>query len=185
MASALSFSCPQPETLVELHGGTITAQSAGPGLGSEFIVRLPVSDEGRSIPAADGAPESPAAGAPLRIVVVDDNKDAADSLAMLLEFNGHNVRTANDGRAGLDLALQVHPDVVMLDIGLPQLSGYQVARRIRQDARCNDVILIAVSGWGQEKDKAEATSARFDYHFTKPVDFDRLQAVLNKINSSN
>lgn len=102
---------------------------------------------------------------------------------MLLEFNGHDVRTANDGRAGLDLALEVVPDVVMLDIGLPHLSGYEIARRIRRDARCGDVLLIAVSGWGQEKDKAEATSAGFDYHFTKPVDFDRLQAVLNRINS--
>jgi PAS domain S-box-containing protein len=170
--------------LVELHGGTITAQSAGPGLGSEFIVRLPVSETGPSIPAAaDGVPASPVDASPLRIVVVDDNKDAADSLAMLLEFNGHDVRTANDGRAGLELTLEVLPDVVMLDIGLPQLSGYEIARRIRTDARCGDVLLIAVSGWGQEKDKAEATSAGFDYHFTKPVDFDRLQEVLSKINS--
>jgi PAS domain S-box-containing protein len=170
--------------LVELRGGTITAQSAGLGLGSEFVVRLPVSESRPSVPAAvDGVPESSAGGPPLRIVVVDDNKDAADSLAMLLEFNGHDVRTANDGRAGLELTLEVLPDVVMLDIGLPQLNGYEIARCIRTDARCGDVLLIAVSGWGQEKDKAEAMSAGFDYHFTKPVDFDRLQDVLGKINS--
>jgi PAS domain S-box-containing protein len=168
--------------LVELHGGTITARSAGPGQGSEFVVRLPASETRPLAPvAATVAPAAPSPG--LRIVVVDDNKDAADSLAMLLEFDGHDVLTANDGLAGLDLAFDVVPDVMMLDIGLPRLSGYEVARRIRQDPRGSKVLLVAVSGWGQEKDKAEAVAAGFDHHLTKPVDFELLQTILTKVQS--
>jgi PAS domain S-box-containing protein len=168
--------------LVELHGGTITARSAGPGQGSEFVVSLPASENGPLAPvAATVAPGSPGPG--LRIVVVDDNKDAADSLAMLLEFNGHHVWTANDGLAGLHLALEVVPDVLMLDIGLPQISGYEVARRIRQDPRGSKVLLVAISGWGQEKDKLEAAAAGFDHHLTKPVDFDLLQTILTTVRS--
>jgi PAS domain S-box-containing protein len=170
--------------LVELHGGTIAAMSAGPGQGSEFAVSLPVSETESLAPVeVKVVRESAARGPALRIIVVDDNKDAADSLAMLLEFDGHHVLTANDGLAGLDLALDVVPDVLVLDIGLPQLSGYEVARRIRQDPRSSNVILVAVSGWGQEKDKADATAAGFDHHLTKPVDFDRLQTILTTIHS--
>jgi CheY-like chemotaxis protein len=170
--------------LVELHGGTIVALSAGPGQGSEFVVSLPVSEAAPLAPVdVKVAPASPVCGPVLRIVVVDDNKDAADSLAMLLEFNGHHVLPANDGLAGLDLALDVVPDVVVLDIGLPHLSGYDVARRIRQDPRGSKVLLVAVSGWRQERDKAEATAAGFDHHLTKPVDFDRLQAILTTIHA--
>jgi signal transduction histidine kinase/CheY-like chemotaxis protein len=170
--------------LVELHGGTITAWSAGPGHGSEFVLSLPVSQTASPVPdAATIAPSS--TGPALRIVVVDDNKDAADSLAMLLEFDGHHVWTANDGVAGLDLALKVVPDVLMLDIGLPQLSGYEVARRIRQHPHGSKVVLVAISGWGQEKDKVEAAAAGFDHHLTKPVDLDLLKNILTAIRSGD
>lgn len=117
----------------------------------------------------------------LQIVVVDDNRDAADSLAMLLEFDGHHVRTAYDGTAGLRLALEQVPHVLLLDIGLPQLSGYGIARRIRQDSRTSNILLIAISGWGQDRDKQEAAAAGFDHHFTKPVDFDMLQTALRGV----
>jgi PAS domain S-box-containing protein len=165
--------------LVELHGGTITAWSAGAGQGSEFIVCLPISEIASSAPVAENI--TPLTTGPgLRIVVVDDNKDAADSLAMLLEFNGHHVSTANDGLSGLNLALKTLPDVLMLDIGLPQLNGYEVAHRVRQDPRGTAMLLIAVSGWGQEKDKADATAAGFDHHLTKPVDLGLLQTILDR-----
>jgi PAS domain S-box-containing protein len=170
--------------LVELHGGTIAAMSAGPGQGSEFVVSLPVLETASLSPEETKVvPALPSGGPALRIVVVDDNKDAADSLAMLLEFNGHNVSTANDGLSGLNLALEVVPDVLMLDIGLPQLNGYEVARRIRQDPRTNGVLLVAISGWGQETDKVEAAAAGFDHHLTKPVDFERLHTILQTIQS--
>ena len=168
--------------LVELHGGTIAAVSAGPGHGSEFVVSLPASETASLVPVA-AMPAPAATGPALRIVVVDDNKDAADSLAMLLKFNEHQVWTANDGLAGLDLALEVVPDVLMLDIGLPQLSGYEVARRIRQDPRASKVLLVAISGWGQKNDKLEAAAAGFDHHLTKPVDFDLLQTILTTVRS--
>jgi PAS domain S-box-containing protein len=162
--------------LAELHGGTVAAFSGGPGTGSEFVIRLPVSHT-IAAPADDTAPEASHANG-LRVVIVDDNADAADSLAMVLELEGHEVRTAGDGIAGLALIAEFAPQAVILDIGLPLLNGYEVARRIRVDHRDAGILLIAVTGWGQQQDKQTAVVAGFDHHFTKPVDPRELQKVL-------
>ena len=164
--------------LAELHGGTVAAFSGGPGTGSEFVIRLPLS-KAVCAPANNAPPEAPHAGG-LRVVVVDDNADAADSLAMVLELEGHEVRTAGDGVAGLELIGNFAPQAVILDIGLPLLNGYEVARRIRRDYPDAGMLLIAVTGWGQQQDKQTAVGAGFDHHFTKPVDPQELQRVLSR-----
>jgi PAS domain S-box-containing protein len=156
--------------LVELHGGSVEARSDGAGKGSEFIVRLPVV--GAPAPPAtgpsDGA-EKPCAGPKHRILVVDDNRDTADSMAMTLEMMGHPSRTAYDGLEAVQSAASFRPEVVLLDIGLPKLNGYDAARRIREQPWGKDMILIALTGWGQEADKRRASDAGFDHHLTKPV----------------
>jgi DNA-binding response OmpR family regulator len=116
--------------------------------------------------------------APRRVLVVDDNEDAADSLAMLLGVRGDAVRIAYDGMEAVEAELDFNPDVILLDIGLPRLSGYDVARRIRS-VRGDKVLIIAITGWGQEKDRDRAREAGFDHHFTKPVDFDRLLELID------
>jgi PAS domain S-box-containing protein len=169
--------------LVKLHGGTIVAHSEGIGKGSEFIVRLPAS----TLPAAHtqaGKEFSSVVVASKRILVIDDNVDAAESLAMLLEMNGHTSRTAHDGITGLQLAVEFNPDIILLDIGLPDISGYEVAKRIRQLPSGNDFYLIATTGWGHDKDKELAKTAGFNEHLTKPIDFKRLNSLLENIASS-
>jgi PAS domain S-box-containing protein len=165
-------------SLVELHGGSVQAYSAGPGQGSEFTVRLPLSRQatGTAVSPEDvGRQPSP----PRRVLVVDDNRDAADSLALLLELNGHEVRTAYDGLAGVELARKFHPHVVLLDIGLPGLNGYDAARAMREEAQGGGVVLVATTGWGHENDKRRAREAGFDLHLTKPISLDALDSVLN------
>ncbi|MBY4897040.1 ATP-binding protein [Cupriavidus sp. AU9028] len=167
--------------LVHLHGGTIEARSAGEGLGSQFIVRLPLTtasprpDPAASLPAEAPAPASERRS---RVVLVDDNEDALESLALLLESVGWEVHAATDGTSGLELILSVQPDAVLLDIGLPGMSGYDVARGVRQREKEKRTLLIALSGWGQEQDKQAAALAGFDHHLTKPVDFAALSALL-------
>ncbi|CAE6842521.1 Sensor histidine kinase RcsC [Paraburkholderia aspalathi] len=164
--------------LAELHGGTVAAFSSGPGSGSEFVIRLPLS---KATPQqSENAPVEMPRTAGLRVVIVDDNADAADSLAMVLELEGHEVRTAGDGIAGLELIGEFAPQAVILDIGLPRLNGYELARRIRHDHHDAGILLIAVTGWGQQQDKQTAEEAGFDHHFTKPVDPRELQRVLNR-----
>ncbi|MCX4173128.1 MULTISPECIES: PAS domain S-box protein [Paraburkholderia] len=164
--------------LAELHGGTVAAFSNGPGTGSEFVIRLPLS---KATPEqSESSPAEMPRTAGLRVVIVDDNADAADSLAMVLELEGHEVRTAGDGIAGLELIGEFAPQAVILDIGLPRLNGYELARRIRHDHQDADILLIAVTGWGQQQDKQTAEEAGFDHHFTKPVDPRELQRVLSR-----
>jgi two-component system CheB/CheR fusion protein len=155
--------------LVELHGGTVEASSEGIGRGSQFVVRLPMA----ATEAANDDRVKDEAAAPgkvaRRILVVDDNRDAADSLCMLLTSRGHDVRVAYDGLEAVGAAVTFQPDVVLLDIGLPKLSGNDAARRIRE-ARGEGVLLVAVTGWGQEEDRKRAHEAGFDHHLTKPVD---------------
>jgi PAS domain S-box-containing protein len=163
--------------LVDLHGGTVQALSAGRGQGAEFVVRLPRLPEPPAAEAgADDLATPPSGG--LRILVVDDNRDAADSLALLLESDGHTVRTAYDGETALDLARADPPQVVLLDIGLPGLDGYSVARALRQSAEMNGSWLIALTGYGQAEDRDKSRAAGFDWHLVKPVDFEALQGAL-------
>jgi two-component system CheB/CheR fusion protein len=162
--------------LAELHGGSVEARSAGLGEGSELVVRLPVlapvnRESERSVGVAAAEAElSPAAAQLRRVLVVDDNVDTAESLAMLLRLKGHDVQVAYDGPAALDAARAFHPEAVLLDIGLPGLDGYQVAARLRRRRRTAGSLLVALTGYGQEDDQRRAEHAGFDHHLTKPVD---------------
>jgi len=155
--------------LVEMHGGTVAAYSEGPDRGSELVVRLPVL---REPPKEQQAPEPAAAGSTpgRRVLVVDDNQDAAVSLAMLLELTGHEVRTAFDGLKAVEVAGEFLPDVVLMDLGMPKLNGYEAATRIREQMWGERMVLVAVTGWGQEDDRRRTAEAGFDGHLVKPVD---------------
>ncbi|HSC68382.1 MAG TPA: ATP-binding protein [Cellvibrio sp.] len=169
--------------LVELHGGSIIARSEGDGKGSEFIVRLPISESTVTEEAAGekiNHPSPLAENQGLRILVVDDNVDAAESLALLLELHGHTTFSANNGIGGFAAAEELNPDVILLDIGLPDISGYEVAQRIRQQSWGEKIILIAATGWGQQKDIEQALQAGFNNHLTKPVDFQKLNILLQQ-----
>jgi two-component system CheB/CheR fusion protein len=165
--------------LVELHGGTVTAHSEGPGKGSELVVRLPglVEAVGQE---SDGAAARPLRAAARRILVVDDNVDAAESLAVMLRGQGHAVALAlaHNGPEALQAAEEQHPEIVLLDIGLPGLSGYEVASRLRQQPPCENCLLIAVTGYGQGEDHRRSSEAGFDYHLTKPVDPGTLLGII-------
>ncbi len=154
--------------LTEMHGGTVEARSGGPGKGSEFILRLPAVAEPSAPPAAARIDE-PAPRSSLRILIVDDNADGANSLGMMLKMMGNDTRTAYDGQQGVDEAERFRPDVVLFDIGLPKLNGYEACRRIRQQDWGRSIVLIAVTGWGQDEDRRRTHEAGFDYHMVKPV----------------
>jgi len=175
--SGLGIGLTLVKRLVELHGGTIEARSKGPGHGSEFSVRLPVSVEAPPSHAA-AADEAPATPTSLRILIVDDNRDSADSLAAMLRIVGNDVRTAYDGQAGVDEAAIVRPHVIIFDIGMPTLNGYEACRRIRQQAWGAGVVVIAMTGWGQDEDRRRAHDAGFDHHVVKPVDLPTLMKLL-------
>jgi two-component system CheB/CheR fusion protein len=165
-------------SLVQMHGGTVEAKSAGAGHGSEFVVRLPLAEPPDT--AHDGAGAGPHA-APLagqRILVVDDNQDAADTLAMLLEADGARARAVYDGPAALAALPALRPHTVLLDLGMPEMDGLEVARRIRADPAWSGVRIVALTGWGQESDRERTRGAGFDFHLTKPVDLTVLHAWL-------
>ncbi|MEO8064048.1 MAG: ATP-binding protein [Pseudomonadota bacterium] len=163
--------------LVEMHGGKIDAQSAGHGLGTTFTVALPLAPGSAALP--DDGQEAPTSSAPRRILVVDDNVDAAASLAMLLELDGHTLRVADNGDDALIVAEEFVPDVVFLDIGLPTINGYEVARRLRANPQLpRNMRLIALTGWGTDEDRRRAQAAGFDQHLVKPVDPELLAALL-------
>jgi len=165
------------KTLVEMHGGSIEARSDGPGLGSEFVVRLPAAPVDTETPRVElPAPASPRGSR--RVLVVDDNLDAAESLAMLLAFAGHETRKAHDGIEAVKAAEQFRPDVVLLDIGLPVMNGYDACRRLRQEAWGRSMLLVALTGWGQEEDREQSRDAGFDAHLVKPVDLEALLDVI-------
>lgn len=163
--------------LVEMHGGSVEAHSAGTGEGTEFVVRLSALLSGHS-PRERDAAGGKQCSAPFRVLVVDDNKDTADSLAVLLQVKGHDTRIAYDGLKAVEAAATFRPDVVLLDIGLPKLSGYDVARRIRHQPWGESVVLIAQTGWGQEEDKIQAQDAGFNFHLVKPLDIAALENLL-------
>lgn len=163
--------------LVEMHGGSVDAYSPGPGLGSSFTIRLPLTSAPRATqPIETPAPELPAFR-PLKVLVVDDNALIADALGMMLEDIGHEFEAVHDGRKALDAAKYYRPDVILLDIGLPGMNGYEVCRAFRMDAMFQDTPIIAQTGWGQERDKELATEAGFNFHLTKPVPLKLLQTV--------
>lgn len=165
--------------VAELHGGTIQASSAGPGSGSTFTVRLPVLDAAEPDapdPATTNGREP--AVTRRRILVVDDHSDAAESLSELLELTGHDVHTVHDGLAALDAAESLRPDAVLLDIGLPGMSGYDIARQIRRQPWGRRLLLVALTGWGQAKDRRRSREAGFDRHLVKPIDFGELEELL-------
>jgi PAS domain S-box-containing protein len=172
--------------LVELHGGTVEATSEGVGRGSTFTVRLPlVVDEAAPAPLPHVAPapaplaaaEEPA-DASLRVLVVDDNIDAADTLSALLEMNGHTTRVANDGYQAIEMARDFQPQVVFLDIGLPGMNGYEVARKLRETPGMERAYLVALTGWGTREDRERSSEAGFDHHLTKPADMNTVETLL-------
>ena len=164
--------------LIELHGGTIEASSAGLGCGSEFTVRLPR----RAAAGKSQNPATPALAArpprQRRILIADDNRDSAETLAALLRMEGHEVTSVHDGPVALSVFSELKPDVALLDIGMPGLTGYEVARKMRQAGSKAPLTLIAITGWGQDIDKERAFAAGFDHHLTKPVDPQRLVELL-------
>ena len=168
-------------SLVQLHGGSVEARSDGAGRGSEFVVTLPL---GQAPEAAGSAPTDrlPAPSAGRKILIVDDNVDAAESLCELLRLFGHEVHTAHDGMQALGEAARIKPHMVILDIGLPSMDGYEVAQRLRADKRLAPMVLVALTGYAQERDRLNAHEAGFDHHFAKPLDIGKLTAVLNGMN---
>lgn len=167
-------------SIVELHGGEIRASSPGLGQGSEFVIRLPLEDPGPAQAAAGDPDEQPPATTPLSILIVDDNRDAAESLSMLLKLSNHSTATAHSGKEALAVAERQRPDLVLLDIGLPDWDGYEVARRLRAlfDDACPR--LIALSGWGRAEDRRRAEEAGIDSYLTKPVSPPVLQKLLDE-----
>jgi len=172
------------KNLVEMHGGTIEAHSSGSAQGSEFVVRLPVivcEDEQQP---AEGRDEQGAPGQQRRILVVDDNADAAQSLAMLLTLRGHEVQVALGGREALASARSSPPELVFLDIGMPEIDGYEVARQLRAQFDGDTMGLIAVTGWGTEQDRQRSKEAGFDFHLTKPVGLAAVEQVMEKLTAA-
>jgi signal transduction histidine kinase len=183
--------------LLEMHGGTVTASSEGDGLGSEFLISLPVipNDRVRLSGSADSQANSQANGhgasasadasttprVRRRILVADDNSDALESLATLLELGGHEVFSAANGALALESAEQNLPEVALLDIGMPKLDGYEVARRIRAQPWGRDITLVALTGWGQDSDRRRSGEAGFDSHLVKPLDLDKLTELLGRL----
>ena len=163
--------------LVEMHGGTVEAHSAGAGQGSEFVIRLPLLS-GLPVPAQKPAVGPSVPTRPRRVLIVDDNRDSANSLATLLKLTGHDVYTANDGLEAVEVAANVEPEVILMDIGMPRLNGYEAARRIRTQWGRERVTLVALTGWGQAEDRSRSKEAGFDAHLLKPVDLAALTKLL-------
>jgi len=170
--------------LVELHGGRIEARSAGVGRGSEFIITLQCRTPAPQLEAVINTPEQRPPAPPLRIVIADDNRDAADSLAMLLQMDGHQVSVAHNGAGALNIVEAMDPQIAVLDIGMPDMNGYQVAQRIRSSARSGSIVLVALTGWGQAQDLARAKAAGFDHHLVKPAEPEALRSLITRIASA-
>jgi signal transduction histidine kinase len=181
--------------LIEMHGGTVSAHSDGSGCGSEFVMRLPMiaggahAETGAAPAEVEMQPQSAACAQPQRqaqrrILIADDNADALESLARVLQLSGHEVFSACNGSAALESAERHLPDVALLDVGMPLLNGYEVARRIRAEPWGKGVLLVAVTGWGQETDRRRSREAGFDSHLVKPLDLDELTRLLLRLPSA-
>ena len=168
------------QRLVRMHNGTVQARSDGPGRGAEFIVRLPLRLEPDIVRAPAEGSARQQGDVRRRILVVDDNRDAAQALRLLLEGDGHEVRVAGDGLSGLAAAKEYRPDVALLDIGLPKMSGYELARRMCEEPSLESTLLVAVTGYGQMHDRARASASGFHHHLVKPVEFSALQQLLRE-----
>jgi two-component system CheB/CheR fusion protein len=174
----LGVGLPLAKYLVELHGGQLTATSAGQGQGSTFSIRLPLTHPDSIASAKKQEGIVTAATPRLRILVVDDDKDVAESTAFLLEESGHQVDIAHNGAAAIELALAHRPALVLLDIGLPGMDGYEVAQRLRERPELDATWIVALTGWGQDQDRRSSKAAGFDHHLVKPVDMATLDAVI-------
>ncbi len=164
--------------LAEMHGGSVEARSDGPGRGSEFTVRLPMSVSRIEAPSNERGGEDARHAAQRRILIADDNQDAAASLAMMLGIMHNETQVAHDGEQSLKLAAAFRPDIVMLDLGMPKLNGYDAAHRIREQPWGRNMVLVALSGWGQEEDRRKSQEAGFDFHLVKPVEPAALEQLL-------
>ncbi|OYW83189.1 MAG: hybrid sensor histidine kinase/response regulator [Asticcacaulis sp. 32-58-5] len=165
--------------LVQMHGGGITADSAGENQGSTFTVHLPVTET--DSPVADDAEPQTTNGQVLDVLVVDDNRESAQTTSWMLELIGHQARMVHDGKDAIALAQAAPPDVILLDIGMPGMNGYEVCRELRKHSALKDTVIIAQTGWGQERDRKTAFEAGFDHHVTKPVSLDRFTQLLGEI----
>jgi PAS domain S-box-containing protein len=168
------------ERLVKLHDGTVSAYSSGAGTGSEFTIRLPlaIDSHARPAPETEDTTDSPSPRSHCRVLVVDDNQDAAESLAMLLRMMGHQVRAVHDGQEALALAATFRPAIGILDIGLPKMNGYELAQRIKEQPWGKEIVLVALTGWGQEQHRRRSAEAGFKHHLTKPVELEVLERIL-------
>jgi CheY-like chemotaxis protein len=169
--------------LVEMHGGSVDAHSDGVGKGAEFVVHLPIA----RVPALSedqGDDTRQPSALRCRILVADDNSDAAESMGTLLRFMGNEVRIVRDGLQAFEEAAAFRPDLILLDIGMPRMNGYEAARRIRGEHWGKQMFLVAISGWGQEEDKRRATEAGFDRHVTKPVEFAHLEELIGELHAA-
>jgi CheY-like chemotaxis protein len=167
-------------SLTELHGGRVEATSGGRGKGSEFVVHLPALAEA---PAVADSPVKSNGETKLptrRILIVDDNVDSAETLGLLLRLGGHEVRTAYDGQSALEIARLDRPEIVMLDIGMPRMDGLEVARRLREEVGLKDILLVAMTGYGQDEDRRRTEGAGFNTHLVKPVDLEHLNALFKR-----
>jgi CheY-like chemotaxis protein len=180
----LGLGLPLVKTLVQMHDGSVEARSDGLGRGSEFTVRLPLASA-RGEPQAAPTTDAPVRSPRRRILIVDDNHDGAESLAMMLELDGHQTHTAHDGLQALEAVERLRPDVVLLDIGLPKINGFEVCRRIRSEPWGKALTLVALTGWGQEEDRRRSKEAGFDEHLVKPVDVKSLVRVLASLPSAS
>jgi PAS domain S-box-containing protein len=171
--------------LVELHEGEVTVHSAGPGQGSEFSVRLPLAEPHAPAQEAGQTASNDAQAARRKVLVVDDNEDAASSMAELLELMGHEVQMAHDGVDALAVAASFQPDVIFLDIGMPRMNGHEAARHIRQAPWGRDIALVALTGWGNARDREESRAAGFDHHLVKPGSFDEIETIIGRAAQAN
>ncbi len=182
--SGLGIGLTLAKNLVELHGGSMEVHSPGVGQGSEFVVRLPILIEAPQLTPPEPAPNEEKAALSHRILVVDDNEDSAESLTILLRLAGHETHTAYDGLEAMEAAATFRPDVILLDIGLPKLNGYEVARKIREKPWGQSMVLVALTGWGQEEDRRRSREAGFNHHITKPVDPPELTRLLARLSQA-
>jgi CheY-like chemotaxis protein len=169
--------------LVEMHGGSVNARSAGRGAGSEFTVRLPTAFSHKAVHPESTMDQMKGSEQFRRILVVDDNRDSALTLAMILKIMGHETRTAHDGLEAIEIAAEQHPDVIFLDVGMPKLNGYDTCRRIREQPWGKDIVIIALTGWGQAEDYRRSRDAGFNHHLVKPVRPPLLHQVLAELSA--